>query len=48
MGPQTKQRAVAKLLAFTKKIGYPDNWVDYSTLADRRRRAVRAAGRASA
>ena len=33
MGPQTKQRAVAKLLAFTKKIGYPDNWVDYSTLA---------------
>jgi predicted metalloendopeptidase len=33
MGPQTKGRAVAKLLAFTKKIGYPDNWVDYSTLA---------------
>ncbi len=32
MGPQTKARAVEKLLAFTKKIGYPDNWVDYSTL----------------
>jgi putative endopeptidase len=32
MGPQTKQRAVDKLLAFTKKIGYPDSWVDYSTL----------------
>jgi predicted metalloendopeptidase len=32
MGPQTKQRAVEKLAAFTKKIGYPDVWVDYSTL----------------
>ncbi|HZW53054.1 MAG TPA: M13 family metallopeptidase [Candidatus Elarobacter sp.] len=32
MGPQTKQRAVEKLAAFTKKIGYPDTWVDYSTL----------------
>jgi putative endopeptidase len=32
MSPQTKQRAVAKLQAFTKKIGYPDHWVDYSTL----------------
>ena len=32
MGPQTRARAVEKLLAFTKKIGYPDDWVDYSTL----------------
>jgi predicted metalloendopeptidase len=32
MGPQTKQRAVEKLAAFTKKIGYPDKWVDYSSL----------------
>jgi predicted metalloendopeptidase len=32
MGPQTRQRAAEKLLAFTKKIGYPDSWVDYSTL----------------
>ncbi|GAC1581593.1 MAG: M13 family metallopeptidase [Candidatus Elarobacter sp.] len=33
MGPRTKQRAIEKLLAITKKIGYPDRWVDYSTLA---------------
>jgi putative endopeptidase len=32
MGPQTKARAQSKLAAFAKKIGYPDNWVDYSTL----------------
>jgi putative endopeptidase len=32
MGPQTKARAVTKLRAFTKKIGYPDTWLDYSTL----------------
>jgi len=32
MGPQTKQRAQQKLAAFTKKIGYPDTWVDYSSL----------------
>ena len=32
MGPQTKARAVTKLLAFTKKIGYPDTWTDYATL----------------
>ncbi len=32
MGPQTKARAVTKLLAYSKKIGYPDTWVDYSTL----------------
>jgi putative endopeptidase len=32
MGPQTKQRAAQKLSAFTKKIGYPDTWVDYSSL----------------
>jgi putative endopeptidase len=32
MSPQTKTRAAAKLAAFTKKIGYPDRWVDYSAL----------------
>jgi putative endopeptidase len=32
MGPQTKARAASKLAAFTKKIGYPDTWIDYSTL----------------
>ncbi len=29
MSPETKQRAVAKLQAFTKKIGYPDKWKKY-------------------
>ncbi len=33
MSPPTRTRAVAKLDAFTKKIGYPDRWEDYSTLA---------------
>src|SRR5690625_4674811 len=32
MGEETKQRALAKLAAFTPKIGYPDTWRDYSTL----------------
>jgi putative endopeptidase len=32
MGPQTRARARAKLAAFSKKIGYPDTWVDYSSL----------------
>jgi len=30
MSPQTKQAAQAKLSAFGLKIGYPDNWRDYS------------------
>ena len=29
MSAQTKQRALAKLAAFTKKIGYPDTWKKY-------------------
>jgi putative endopeptidase len=32
MSPQTKTRAAEKLAAFTKKIGYPTRWEDYSTL----------------
>ncbi|MDD5564069.1 MAG: M13 family metallopeptidase, partial [Thermoanaerobaculaceae bacterium] len=31
MSPATKQAAVAKLDAFTPKIGYPDKWRDYSS-----------------
>jgi putative endopeptidase len=30
MGPETKKAAIAKLNAFTPKIGYPDKWRDYS------------------
>lgn len=32
MGPATRERALAKLAAFTAKIGYPDKWRDYSAL----------------
>jgi len=32
MAPETKQKALEKLAAFTPKIGYPDKWRDYSTL----------------
>jgi predicted metalloendopeptidase len=30
MGPETKKAAIAKLDAFTPKIGYPDKWRDYT------------------
>ncbi len=32
MSPETRERARAKLAAFTPKIGYPDHWLDYSTV----------------
>jgi putative endopeptidase len=32
MGPETRARALAKLAAFQRKIGYPDKWRDYSAL----------------
>lgn len=32
MGPDTRQRALDKLEAFTPKIGYPAKWRDYSAL----------------
>jgi putative endopeptidase len=32
MEPATKTEAMAKLKSFQKKIGYPDKWIDYSTL----------------
>ncbi len=32
MSDTTKQQAIVKLEAFTKKIGYPDKWRDYSAL----------------
>jgi putative endopeptidase len=33
MGPATRKQALAKLAAFTRKIGYPDKWRDYSAYA---------------
>lgn len=32
MGPNTKKQALVKLDAFTRKIGYPDSWRDYSAM----------------
>ncbi|WP_157556459.1 M13 family metallopeptidase [Nocardia acidivorans] len=32
MGPETRQAALAKLEKFTPKIGYPDQWRDYSAV----------------
>ncbi|PYX33731.1 MAG: peptidase M13 [Acidobacteria bacterium] len=32
MSPQTKEKALAKLSALKMGIGYPDTWIDYSTL----------------
>jgi putative endopeptidase len=36
MAPETKTRARAKLAAFTPKIGFPEEWRDYSALEVRR------------
>jgi putative endopeptidase len=36
MGPETKQKALAKLDRFYPKIGYPDKWRDYTKLEMRR------------
>jgi putative endopeptidase len=32
MSPQTKEKALAKLAALRIDVGYPDTWIDYSTL----------------
>jgi predicted metalloendopeptidase len=32
MSPQTKEKALAKLAALRMGLGYPDTWIDYSTL----------------
>ena len=37
MSQPTKERALRKLDAVTKKVGYPENWKDYSTYAVDRR-----------
>ena len=47
MQPQTKARAKAKLANFTTKIGYPDQWRDYSGLEVRAGDALGNAMRSS-
>ncbi|HSP33445.1 MAG TPA: M13 family metallopeptidase, partial [Thermoanaerobaculia bacterium] len=33
MGPETKTAAIGKLDAFRRRIGYPDKWIDYSSVS---------------
>lgn len=40
MGDSTKTKAIEKLDAFTKKIGYPDSWKDYSGVQINRESAI--------
>jgi endothelin-converting enzyme/putative endopeptidase len=40
MTPATRQKALEKLSAITNKIGYPDKWRDYSSLAIARNDAI--------
>ena len=47
MGAQTRQRALAKLAAFTPKVAYPDRWRDYSALLIERGDLVGNARRAA-
>jgi putative endopeptidase len=47
MTPVTRQQALAKLKAVTNKIGYPEKWRDYSTVAIVRGDAIGNAIRAS-
>jgi len=47
MTPQTKSRAHEKLATFTPKIGYPDEWKDYSSLEVRRDDLIGNARRAA-
>jgi putative endopeptidase len=47
MSPATKQRAMEKLHAVTNKIGYPERWKDYSTVAISRDDAVGNSRRAN-
>jgi putative endopeptidase len=48
MSEETRKAALAKLAAFGQKIGYPDKWIDYSSLDIRRDSYVQNALRASA
>lgn len=47
MSPATKEKALLKLSTVIKKVGYPDNWRDYSSLETARDSYVQNAIRAS-
>jgi predicted metalloendopeptidase len=48
MSPATKKKALAKLAALTIGVGYPDTWIDYSTLVVARADALGNMRRAEA
>ncbi|HET8797056.1 MAG TPA: M13 family metallopeptidase, partial [Thermoanaerobaculia bacterium] len=48
MGDETKRAALAKLDAFRRRIGYPDKWIDYTTLEIGRRSYAENVAAASA
>ncbi|HKG15949.1 MAG TPA: M13 family metallopeptidase [Pyrinomonadaceae bacterium] len=48
MSEETRKAALAKLAAFKQKIGYPEKWIDYTTLDVRRDSYVENALRAAA
>jgi putative endopeptidase len=48
MSDETRKAAIAKLAAFKQKIGYPDKWIDYSSLNVKRDSYVENALRAAA
>ena len=48
MSPATKQKAMVKLHAITDKIGYPDKWIDYSSVVVKRDDAIGNSNRAAA
>jgi putative endopeptidase len=47
MSPQTRQKALEKLHAVTNKIGYPEKWKDYSSVAISREDAIGNSERAT-
>ncbi len=48
MSPATKQKALVKLHAITDKIGYPDKWINYSSIVIKRDDAMGNSNRAAA
>jgi putative endopeptidase len=48
MGPETKTAALEKLNAFRRRIGYPDKWIDYTSLSVGRKALVENVFAASA
>ena len=48
MSDETKERAMAKIATFNPKVGYPDQWKDYSKVDVRRTLSSKTIWRAGA